>query len=112
MLSNRHLGKPDMKPKAPQPGDPKQLMVSNVAVTGGEVLVAKMDWDQVEDQKKVHNSLALLRHLFPNKNLAIVSRDNFQYGRPTVFFGLPDIVRAFKGRQIDEFRWTPVSYKA
>ena len=112
MLSNRHFGKPTNKILNPNVGkEKKTVQVSAVMVGGKEVLVVAVDWTAVQGQKELNDSFAFLRQLFPNKNLVLVARDPLKYGQPAVFFGPPDIASLFEGRQMTDFKWTPLEYK-
>jgi hypothetical protein len=109
MLSNRHFGKPESKPAAAGKAA-KSLQVSGVNVGGREVFLILLNWDAVKGGTELNNTFALVRQLFPGKNLVLVSRDPLKYGQPTVFFGPPDMARLFEGRQIGDFKWSQVNY--
>jgi hypothetical protein len=112
MLSNRHFGKPTNKVLNPNVGkEKKTVQVSAVMVAGREVLVVAVDWTAVQGQTELQNSFAFLRQLFPGKNLVLVARDPLKFGQPAVFFGPAELASLFEGRQMTDFKWTPLEYK-
>ncbi len=111
MLSNRHFGKPEPKSAKLNFKANKTVQASAVMVAGREVILVLVEWAGVQGPTEMNNTFALVRQLFPAKNIVLVARDPLKYGQPAVFFGPPDLARLFEGRQIGDFRWTQVEYK-
>jgi hypothetical protein len=89
----------------------KTVQVSPVMVANREVLVVAVEWTAVQGQTELNGSFTFLRQLFPGKNLVLVARDPLKYGQPAVFFGPPELASLFEGRQMTDFKWTPLEYK-
>ena len=111
MLSNRHFGKPEPKSTKLNFKANKTVQASAVMVAGREVVLALVDWEGVKGPQEINVTYAQVMQIFPGKNIVLVARDPLKYGQPAVFFGQPDLARLFEGRQIGDFRWTPVEYK-
>lgn len=112
MLSNRHFGPPSKKPVNPGASKAKNtVQVSAVMVAGREIILVLVDWAAVSGANEINQSFGFLRQLFPGKNVILVARDPLRYGMPAVFFGQPELATLFEGRQIGDFRWTPLEYR-